>query len=386
MKRQPPTFVTLVPGAKNVHLIKDVGMIPFVMHKHYGYDSSLACYQDDDYQYARGAMQGLKLSKIRKLTGNEILDGFFYLFGHARKIDILNLFHFSKQTLLFILMYKFLNPRGKAYLKLDMSETTKEATILHNDIESKLKKLALKKCAYVTVETKRLCNYLNKEWDVEVGYLPNGFYDFSQNKKRVSFQQKENIICTVGRIGAKEKAHEDLLEAFKIASPHIKEWNLHLIGPVEESFKPYIEKYLSESPGLKSRIVFSGNITDRLELDAKYAKAKIFCLTSKWESFGLVLVEAIQNGCFVISSNVPAAGDITDNQKYGAIFPKGDVAELARLLKKSCSNEGRLAELCPQIQDFAYANFDWIKICDKLNERLDGIIISYGKFHPKSRA
>jgi hypothetical protein len=60
------TFVTLFPGATNIHLTKDVGMIPFIMHKYYGYDSTLVCYKNDEYDYLETEVKGLKIDFLEK--------------------------------------------------------------------------------------------------------------------------------------------------------------------------------------------------------------------------------------------------------------------------------------------------------------------------------
>ena len=44
-------FVTLFPQCQNIHLVKDVGMIPYVMHRDMGYDSYVMCYKNGDYPY-----------------------------------------------------------------------------------------------------------------------------------------------------------------------------------------------------------------------------------------------------------------------------------------------------------------------------------------------
>ena len=44
-------FLTLFPELENVHLMKDVGMIPYIMHKEFGYDSYIASYCSRKLEY-----------------------------------------------------------------------------------------------------------------------------------------------------------------------------------------------------------------------------------------------------------------------------------------------------------------------------------------------
>ena len=75
-------FVTMYPETENVHLIKDVGMIPFIMHKKFAYDSTIVCYKNEDYSYLENEVKGLKLDFIKKYTGKSIIDGAIYLFKY----------------------------------------------------------------------------------------------------------------------------------------------------------------------------------------------------------------------------------------------------------------------------------------------------------------
>ena len=204
-------WVTLFPEAENVHLAKDVGMLGFVLHKHFGYDSILACYRNGEYPYLRQEVCGLKLDFLRRCQGT-MQDGCAYLNEYAKEIDVLHVFHLEERTLQWIVLYKSLNPQGKVYLKLDANIFSKNVQ-LHESVVQ-----VLKLCNLISVETIHLYQYLNDTWPVPVEYVPNGFYDF-YGTRRVEWKEKENSICTVGRIGAPVKANEVLLAAFRIAAP-----------------------------------------------------------------------------------------------------------------------------------------------------------------------
>ena len=127
---------------------------------------------------------------------------------------------------------------------------------------------------------------------------------------------------------------------------------------------------MPQNPQLLEKVIFTGEIADKQALNAEYQKAKIFCLTSRLESFGLVFAEAASHGCFIITSDVVSAKDVTGNGNYGDIFRKDYVAQLADLLIKDCRDEERLARVCTTIQDYAYQNFYWVDICRKIYRHL----------------
>ena len=211
--------------------------------------------------------------------------------------------------------------------------------------------------------------FLNEVWKLDIKYIPNGFYD-NGKREDINKEDKENVICTVGRIGTYQKANEILLEGFKAVHKDLKNWKLKVIGPIEEEFKVYIDNYIQENKEVAKDIIFTGNISDRAVLDEEYRKSKIFCLTSRFEGFPLVFPEAIKNGCFIISSDIVPAWDITDDKKYGDIFEIDNAKELGEVLKKWCAQETNLDDMASEIQNFAYEKFYWVEICDRLNNYL----------------
>ncbi|QEK12494.1 methyltransferase domain-containing protein [Crassaminicella thermophila] len=352
-------FVTLFPETENVHLTKDVGIIPFIMGKYYNYNAKIACYKNGSYPYLYKEVQGLKVEFIEKITGNPLEDGQNYLIKNAKSIDILHLFHLTTRTLLWIDTYKTLNPNGKIYLKLDANINITNHKLNHSVFN------ILKKCDLISVETKYLYEYMNREWPVRVEYIPNGFYDFTKHKS-VDYSEKENIIITVGRIGLDVKANEILMEAFRLVAHKLQNWKLKMIGPIQDSFKIYVNNFFEKNPDLRDKIIFTGEISDKNILENEYRKAKIFCLTSRIESFGLVYVEAAKNGCFIISSNILPAMDVTNNKKFGDLFEVDDINHLSELLVKYSNQEKHLKKNCKTIQKFAYDHFRWEDICKNI--------------------
>ena len=44
-------FATFFPDCENIHLTKDIGMIPYVLHRDFGYDAYVICHKNGDYPY-----------------------------------------------------------------------------------------------------------------------------------------------------------------------------------------------------------------------------------------------------------------------------------------------------------------------------------------------
>jgi glycosyltransferase involved in cell wall biosynthesis len=89
----------------------------------------------------------------------------------------------------------------------------------------------------------------------------------------------------------------------------------------------------TELEALAVRLGIAGN-TSFFGFDAnpfKYmAHCAVFVLSSRWEGFGNVLVEAMTCGAQVVSTDCPSGpAEILENGKYGRLAPPGDAAALA---------------------------------------------------------
>ena len=62
-----------------------------------------------------------------------------------------------------------------------------------------------------------------------------------------------------------------------------------------------------------------------------YSKAQVYVLSSRWEGFGLVLVEAMAHGLPIVSSDLPTSKEIMGD--FGLYFKNGDIEDLAERLE-----------------------------------------------------
>jgi len=122
---------------------------------------------------------------------------------------------------------------------------------------------------------------------------------------------------------------------------------------------------------LKEKITFLGNIEDREQLYNLYNRAKIFVMTSNFESFGLVMVEAGYFGNYILTTNVISAMDITDNEKCGDVVPIGDVETFARKLQYAIDHPEYIKEKAERMKTHVRNNFLWEKVVDRLQEQIE---------------
>jgi glycosyltransferase involved in cell wall biosynthesis len=362
-----PIFCTLFPPAQNVHLIKDVGMIPYYLYKNYGIDAFIACYENGQYPYIYTEVKGLQIQFIKKRKWIKKGLSVLFLLENSKNIDILHIFHNTEQTIIWGILYKLLHPKGILYVKLDRSVDYLEKK--ENKFKLKFWSFFVNKCvdiiSYESNNVKYIfCNKYKIKNRNKVIYIPNGFI----GKMKEVTPKKENVIITVGRIGTKEKNNEMFLKALSLISDLLYDWVVYFIGPIENSFQKEIDLFYKENPKLKKIVLFTGNISDRNTLEDYYRQAKIFCLTSGSEGFPLSMVDAISQGCFLLSTNISSISDLSNSGKYAFII--NNEIELSERLKWIINNPNFLDDKYNEIRKYAFENFEWNKIIDRLYKAL----------------
>lgn len=358
-------FLCIFPKGKNIHLIKDVGMIPYSLQENGYYNSTIAFYEDKkNLCFLDNEVKGLKYVKIKKFFKYDNLNIFIFLLLNFYKYDIVMFFHAEKGKFLNILFFKLLTLyKIKFYIKLDMNPNIMLKKYNKKSIKFLFSSFLASFADLITVETVKLNNFLNEQTFYKTKYLANGF--LNENLEDI---KKENTIITVGRLGSDEKDTDTFLRA--IEKLDLKNWKIKLIGSVEKSFESRIIDFFDKNSQLRDNVIFTGNISTRNELFKEYQKAKVFVLTSKFESFGLVLVEALSEGCYIVATDLIPVHDITNNGKFGEIFPIGNDNKLSGILQSIIDEEKQLPDP-NELKKYAQLNFNWKIIVERLYNYLE---------------
>ena len=102
-------------------------------------------------------------------------------------------------------------------------------------------------------------------------------------------------VLAVGRL-VHTKGFDVLLNAWAIVKQHAPDWKLMIVGEGEE--RPALEA-LRDQLGLRDSVTLPGIYPD---VTQAYEQASIFCLSSRYEGFGLVLIEAMAFGLPIVST------------------------------------------------------------------------------------
>jgi len=376
-------WTCIYPDARNVHLVKDIGMIANVMARSCGYESHFVCLdRERDFSYARDETRWLALQRLPDEPGYRQFRWppravIRHVWKNARRIQVLLLFNHTRETMILGLLYKLLNPRGFLYLKLDANETWLEGEVrrkesswfvfMHDFLLPQL--WATFVPDLLTAESEvSMRNYLRLHpWcRKRLKLLPNGVDDtwLSANGfGEIDREGKEDLMIYVGRIGTEQKNTEMLLDALEFCD--LGSWKVVLVGPVEESFRERVEAFFRRKPELRNKVEMAGDIRDRRDLYAWYRRAKVFCTTSRWEGFSLALIDALHFGCHIVSTPVSSIEDILDHGSIGKVVRTG--TDLAGELGAIFSGVRDPLEKFDEIRAHA-ENFRWSALCQRLAE------------------
>lgn len=362
------TIVAMAPherGWSNVELVKDCGLIPYLLYKNYGYDVSMVGAKGGEYPYHEQYTQGVQMEF---LPSGQLAESLQYIERGAKEIDGLLFYGCYSSYYKMAEMYKRLNPKGRIYLALDANRFWMDRILW----DEKDFRIFMDCCDVIATSCHAMQDHLNEKWPWKIEYIPNGYYDFSK-QPRFAFEEKENIILTVGRLGTEQKATHVLLEAFAKIADRVPRWKVRLVGSVEQCFEAFQEDYFRRFPELIGRVQFVGPIMDRGRLVAEYKKAKIFALPSTCEGgTPNVIAEALHGGCAIAATRFDAFEDAIDSGRCGKSAPVEDVDGFAQILEDLCTRSD-LRQLSCHAYEYSRREFDMEKITARINEMLFGV-------------
>lgn len=165
--------------------------------------------------------------------------------------------------------------------------------------------------------------------------LPNPLFCIPVN----SVPTKNKIVLAAGRLnGWYVKGFDLLIEAWGRICSQYPDWQLWLAGNGAERDFEFLN-VIAEKAGVGNQIKFLGFCHDMKSI---YQESSIFVLSSRYEGFGMVLTEAMSQGCACIACDWKGRQrEIVEDGKDGLICPVNDSYSLAEKIKFLISDEGK---------------------------------------------
>lgn len=151
---------------------------------------------------------------------------------------------------------------------------------------------------------------------------------YKKSEENIEKELEGKYILAIARLEETQKDFTTLIKAYSKIANEVEE-NLYIIG--DGRHREQLEN-LAKELNLNERIKFLGFKTNPYPY---LKRANLFVHSSKFEGFGLVILEAMILGKMVIATNCPTGpSELLDNGKNGILVEVGNVDEMAENMKK----------------------------------------------------
>lgn len=209
----------------------------------------------------------------------------------------------------------------------------------------------------LAIKTDRIINISKSEYESALRYkiapkkkmciIENGidFTKFKNNDKnreetRKEYNIKENeiVIGVVGRL-SEQKDPMTMIKAFELVHKENKNTRLMYVGSGE--LEEEVKKYAREN-NISDKVIITGWVNNV----EKYIPAfDIAVLPSKWEGFGLVLIEYMACDKPIIATNVGGIKDIIKNEENGLLVEGENEKQLYEAIKRYIKDKKILIDI-----------------------------------------
>lgn len=144
---------------------------------------------------------------------------------------------------------------------------------------------------------------------------------------------KKGELLFVGRLNKRVKGLDFLVEIMVLLKKDDVDFHLTVVGFGED--EKWFKERIKEN-NLNSNVTFAGF---QQNVNPYYEKAYILLSTSRWEGFGMAIVEAMNAGTPCISFDHDGACEIIEDGESGILIPKYEVGNFKLAIKTLFSND-----------------------------------------------
>lgn len=210
----------------------------------------------------------------------------------------------------------------------------------------------------LTEEDKKNWHEINK-----IAAIPNPIQGLNHEFSNL---QKKNVIA-VGRY-VYSKGFDLLLRSWKIVNQKHPDWTLQIFGTGDR--KKYIE--FSKELHIQKSCIINAEVPD---IGKKYLESSIAVVSSRFEGFGMVIIESMSYGIPTVSFSCPyGPRNIITNNQNGLLIENGNIESLANGICRLIEDKKLRKKLSDQcIKDYPLYNIEniakkWIKLFEEITQ------------------
>lgn len=249
----------------------------------------------------------------------------------------------------FLMPLKLLNPKVKVFL-------TVHDTNIYNKfskIDVLFNQIFLTKIIAISESVKKdiISKGIN---DKQIEIVYNGIDENKFDVIKGNKEKDKKIIISVARIIPQKKGQDILIHAIDILKEKRSDFKCILVGaaPIEQpEYAVEIENLIKDLK-LEKYIEMLGNRNDVPEL---LFLSDIFVLPSRYEGFGISIIEAMMTKIPVIASKIDGPKEIIGNNDYGYLFDVENCEQLAKYIDDCLSSDNK--ELVNKAYSYAVNKF-----------------------------
>lgn len=189
----------------------------------------------------------------------------------------------------------------------------------------------------------------------QIDVIYNPTYDPESYKSEKAILYKDfidtdnPIIIGVGRL-TEQKNFRLLIKAFRKVRESL-DAKLIILG--EGHLRNDLEVLIDEL-NLKPYVLLPGFVNNPID----YIKiSDVYVMSSSWEGFGNVIVEAMGTGITVVSTDCPSGpAEILDYGKYGTLVPLDDIEKMSKAILNSINNPLEKKMIIKRAKSFSIEN------------------------------
>lgn len=214
----------------------------------------------------------------------------------------------------------------------------------------------MRDAAAVTSPSQFLANLINRTLQRPIRIVPNGY-----NPDVCLGRPKRNLVLVVARLFPRKGVQHFIDSVAALGT----DWEMVVAGD-----GPYMSALRMRASKAQASVRFAGFLP-REELRGLYEEARILVFPSIRENFPMVLLEGMDAGCAVITTDAEGCAEVVGDT--GVVIEKGSAVPLRAALLELMANDKRREALAKAALE-RVQQFRWPRIALTYEELFEGVI------------